>query len=247
MRRLRLFTKLPILWGFSSVGTTKREFCKQESEGLGRRRSSRRPCQPTQHNATHRPVDHRLRRLRQSLVVFAEPPRQTQPRERPFHHPSSRQDLEPAWLLLQPIAPKLPVSVVGYLDPPSSLLFSPLAETARVRPVGPNQLHPGQVVLQVSSANNRLPPSWSGRFAPWTRAAKTSPFVSTRMWRLRPAKRFAPSYPRSGPPTGVVFTTWLSITAALGFGSRPSASRTASRSRSCARLSRPSRRHLRKW
>src|SRR5829696_38632 len=148
---------------------------------------SLRPRQPTRHVATHRPLDHRLRRLRQTLVVFAEPSRQTQLRKRPFHHPSLRQDPEPVWLLLQPVAPKLLVPLVGYLDPPSSLLFGPLAETARVRPVGPNQLHPGQVALQV--LGQQLPPAiLVRRFAPWTRAANASPFVATRMWRLRPAK-----------------------------------------------------------
>src|SRR5215213_9531524 len=125
-------------------------FANTNLRGWAGEDSSLRPRQPTtQHDATHRLVDHRLRRRWQTLVVFAEPPRQTQPRERPFHHPSPRQDLEPPWLLLQPVALKLAVSVMGYLDPPSSLLFGPLAKTARVRSVGPNQLHPGQLTLQV--------------------------------------------------------------------------------------------------
>ena len=66
-------------------------------------------------------LNHPLRRLQQTFVVSAEPSRQTQPRECPFHHPSLRQHPEPVWLLLQPVAPKLPVSVVGYLDPPCLL------------------------------------------------------------------------------------------------------------------------------
>jgi hypothetical protein len=56
---------------------------------------------------------------------------------------------------------------------------------------------------------------------------------------LRPFSRFAPSYPRSGPPTPVVFADWLSITAALASGVRPSATRTRVRSASCARRSVP--------
>src|SRR5215218_660906 len=46
-----------------------REFCKHESEGLGRRRSITPPALAyTQHDATHRSVDHPLRRLRQTFA-----------------------------------------------------------------------------------------------------------------------------------------------------------------------------------
>ena len=48
------------------------------------------------------------------------------------------------------------------------------------------------------------------------------------------------------PPFSVVLTDWLSIIAALGSGSRPSASRSSVRKASCIRSQVPSRRHVEK-
>ena len=45
-------------------------------------------------------------------------------------------------------------------------------------------------------------------------------------WRLRPLTFLPASYPR-GPPASVVFTLWLSITAADGLASRPDRSRSS--------------------
>jgi hypothetical protein len=51
----------------------------------------------------------------------------------------------------------------------------------------------------------------------------------------------------SGPPFSVVLTVWLSMMAALGVGSLPSASRTLGRKASWMRSQVPSARHLRKY
>ena len=45
--------------------------------------------------------------------------------------------------------------MVGYLDPPSSLLFGPLAKTVRVRPVGPNQ-SVAQIARELGVSDNSL-------------------------------------------------------------------------------------------
>jgi hypothetical protein len=103
------------------------------------------------------------------------------------------------------------------------------------------QIDPGRGSSSLSSSVRIFAPSRSCRLAAWTRAPSTSPLVSTSGWRFPPNKRFAPSQPRSGPPTAVPSTAWLSITAPLGSRRRPSASRTSSRSRSWACRNRPRR------
>src|SRR5215212_5802329 len=85
--------------------------------------------QPAQHEPAHRPVDHRLCGLGQPFVVLAEPPRQAQPREGALHDPTARQHLETARLILQPVAPQLPVRVVWHFQAPPQPAPQPLAKT----------------------------------------------------------------------------------------------------------------------
>jgi len=76
--------------------------------------------------------------------------------------------------------------------------------------------------------------------------ASNKPSVSTNRWRLRPLIFLPPSYPRSGPPTSVVLTDWLSMHAALGVGSRPAATRMPSRKALTILAQVPSSRHCAK-
>jgi hypothetical protein len=78
------------------------------------------------------------------------------------------------------------------------------------------------------------------------RTAINHPRVSTSRCRLRPFFFFPPSYPRSVPPTSVVLTAWLSMHAALGVGSRPTAMRFRSRKTGTTRVQVPSARHWEK-
>lgn len=57
---------------------------------------------------------------------------------------------------------------------------------------------------------------------------------------------FLPGIISMEPPFSVVFTDWLSMMAALGSASRPSASRSLSRKVPCIRSHVPSRRHVEK-
>ena len=47
--------------------------------------------------------------------------------------------------------------MVRHLYPPPPLLFGPPTKTARVRAVGPDELHPGQLPLQILGQQT-LPP-----------------------------------------------------------------------------------------
>src|SRR5918998_5304768 len=111
--------------------------------------SACRTGQPTQHDAAHRPVDHRHPCLRQPLVILGEPSSVAQPSEGPFDHPSPRKHQKAAGFLLQPVAPQLPVAMMRHLRPPPSLILGPLAKPARVGAVGPQQLQPRQLFLEL--------------------------------------------------------------------------------------------------
>ena len=85
------------------------------------------------------------------------------------------------------------------------------------------------------------PPSSSAALVIAT--ASNKPRVSTNRWRLRPFIFFPPSYPRSGAPTSMVLTDWLSMQAALGVGSCLASTRVRSRSAFTIFAQVPSSRH----
>ncbi len=91
-------------------------------------------------------------------------------------------------------------------------------------------------------------PARSCGFAACTRARGARPAeASTGRCRLRPLTFFAPPWPRAGPPAPVVLTLGLSRMAALGPGSRPSATRARARRRWRAARIVPCRRRDGEW
>ena len=74
-----------------------------------------------------------------------------------FHHPAPRDHLEAARLLLQPVAPQVPVAVLGHLDAPAALRLEPAREGARVGAVAPDQLKARQFTGR-GAADERLRP-----------------------------------------------------------------------------------------
>jgi len=68
-----------------------------------------------------------------------------------------------------------------------------------------------------------------------TTTARSSPNVSTITCRFRPVTCLFGSRPQPGPPWRSARADWVSITAALGLGSRPAATRAALRIRSHSR------------
>jgi len=132
------------------------------------------------------------------------------------------------------------------LHTPAQLLLGPLAETARVSPVGPHQLQPGE--LPFRALRKQASPAVPIREVGAVHArGQDEPVGVHQDVTLSPRKTLRPIVaPRSGPPARLVLTAWLSITAALGSRARPSRARTSARSASCALRSRLSKGHLRK-
>src|SRR5262249_41663209 len=94
-------------------------------------------CQAPEHEMDHTHPDHRLARLRQPLVVLAQPPRPAQPGDSPLHHPPLRQPHEP----LRPRGP------ADHRQPERREVEHLLPEVARrVLAVGVDHLQPRQVV-----------------------------------------------------------------------------------------------------
>ena len=180
------------------------------------------------------------------------PARRTLPRGARLHHPATRDHLETARRpVVQAVPPRLPIRSIDDLDPPAALPIHPLAELPRVPRVGPDERQAGQRLAHLGI--QEMPPAipivqvCAVDFDGKQQAGGIDEDPPVGHPRLRPASRLAPSSPRSGPPTPVVFAAWLSITAALGCSSRPSRARILPRSRSCARRRVPSRCHCRKW
>ncbi len=78
--------------------------------------------------------------------------------------------------------------------------------------------------------------------------SRTSPAVSTAMWRLRPLTFLAASQPRLARGTvSAARTDCESMTAAVGSGLRPAAVLTWARSSACSRARVPSSRQAAKY
>ena len=75
----------------------------------------------------------------------------------------------------------------------------------------------------------------SSSLAGCTKTARSSPSARTITWRFRPVTCLFGSWPRPGPPCRSARADWVSMTATLGLGSRPAATRTARRIRSQSR------------
>jgi hypothetical protein len=136
-----------------------------------------------------------------------------------FHHPPARMDDEA----------DLIAGLVDDLDGDAGCLLDPLASIGAVREGALNegeaaarglqQRHGTVAVLDRGRANLR-------HQQPPVRVHLGASRACRQVWRLRPLTFFPASYPR-GPPASVVFTLWLSITAADGLASRPDRSRSS--------------------
>ena len=144
----------------------------------------------------------------QCFVVFTEPPLQVEPTEGPFHDPPAGQHLEGV----------LPRRTAHQFQAPTAHQLGPLHQLAAVGPIGPDHL---QSVLATHQAF---------QYQPSTVAILNVGGMHYRRQQqpqsIHHNVTFASLYPlarvvTSRPPFSVVFTDWLSMTAALGLAARP--------------------------
>ena len=172
--------------------------------------------------------------LWQSFIIFAQSTTPTQPAKGALHDPSARQHLKMVAVR----------RTLDNLQKPTTECIGPLYQLSCITAIGPDQLESrksphklrkhkfGPVsVLYIRSMDDNSQQQSQGinhdmAFTPRHLLAR---IVATR------------------PPFSVVFTDWLSMMAALGVGSCPSASRTLGRSASWMRSQLPSSLHCRKY
>ena len=171
------------------------------------------------HQVDHRDSDHRLAAVGQHLVVFAVPAVSAQPRERPLHDPPLGQHLEPGQV----------VAAFDDFQEPATQLSGPFDQLAGIAPVGPDQLQPREQADEF--VQDQLGPvavldiarMYDNRNNQAERIDDNVPF---------PAVDLLSRVVAVHPPFSVVFTDWLSMTAADGVDCLPAARRTCSRRRS---------------
>ena len=166
-----------------------------------------------QHEADHGQLDHGLRDLGQLFVLPGQPPPAATPAQCPLCHPAAREKDETlgpgATLDHDQGQPEQKAGEQGREPVVSAIGEHDLKP--RVEPLQPAQQVAGTIgVLDVGGMDNDAKQQAGGVDRDVSLAALDS-------LRRIPAAR---------PPFSVVFTLWVSITAALGLGSRPSRSRS---------------------
>ena len=166
-----------------------------------------------QHEADHGQFDHGLRDLGQLFVLPGQPPPAAKPTERPLRHPAAREEDEALGPGGAPDHDQgQPEQEAG--EPGREPVVSAICEhdlEPRVEPLQPAQQVTGTIgVLNVGGMDNDAEQQAGG-------VDRDMPLAALDLLRRIPAAR---------PPFSVVFTLWVSITAALGLGSRPSRSRS---------------------
>ena len=182
----------------------------------------------------HRNLNPCLAGLWQSFIILAQPTTPTQPCQCAFDDPSARQHLKMVAVR----------RTLDNLQKPTTECTGPLYQLSCIAAISPYQLESrkspqklGQheldpvSVLDVRSMDDNGQKQSQSVYDDMALASRDllARIVATR------------------PPFSVVLTDWLSIMAALGVGSRPSASRTFGRSASWMRSQLPSSLHCRKY
>jgi len=169
------------------------------------------------HQVYHGDSYHRLAAVDQGLVIFAQPSVLSQPGEGALDDPAFGQNLESAGI----------ITTLDDLQRPAAKGSGPFNQLPGISAIRPDQLQP---------------PEGSGEF----RQHQLGPVAILQTGGMHhhaqdqaqgidddmplAAVDFLPRVKTAYPPFSVVFTDWLSMTAAVGVGFLPSATRTFSRS-----------------
>ena len=190
----------------------------------------------------HSYVDPGLRCIGQSFVVpvsstgqaLAQPTAPAEPRECSFNHPSSRQHLKV-------------VAVPGALDNlerPACQGPDPLDQLSSIASVSPNQSQAGKPSFQL--VHNQPCPVPVLDVSRVNHDSQQHPYGIHDDVTLA-SHHLLTSVKATRPPSSIVLTDWLSMIAALGVHSLPSARRTSGRRASWTCSQMPSFFHLRKY
>src|SRR5206468_1875553 len=122
-----------------SVPGMRREWTGSRSQRVYEK-ARLRGIKTPEHQINHGHVDPRLARPLRPLVILAQPPVATQPRERPLHDPTPLQHLE---LLLLTLG--FTLGPYHHLQDPAADLLGPLGDPAVVDPIGQDLLQPREL------------------------------------------------------------------------------------------------------
>ena len=175
-----------------------------------------------------------FRRIGQGLVVLAQPATTSQPRQRSLNHP-------PAWQHLEVMA--VPRALDDLQDP-ARHGHHPVHQLAAVASVSPDESQAWESSYQLVDDQPRpISVLDIGRMHHHRQQQSHRIYDDVSLSTVD----LLTSIMATRPPFSVVFTLWLSMIAALGVGSLPSASRTQGRSVSLIRSHVPSILQLRKY
>jgi hypothetical protein len=186
------------------------------------------------HPIDHGGVDQILAALTRCLILFGQAAVAPEPAEGAFDDPPFLQHHEPfrfGWPLHD-------------LQRDAGFAFAPRFQLTGVGAVGIHLLKARKPPPQVSE---QFPGSLSVR-----QVCRMDPQIEDQTQGIDDQRAFAAfdllgGIIAAGPPFSVVFTVWLSTTAALGLASRPSSWRTWPRKAAWIRCQAPSRRQVRKY
>jgi hypothetical protein len=169
-----------------------------------------------EHKLNHSHINKIFTAIHTSFIIFAQPTIPSQPSKRSLNYPTPWQHLEPF----------SPFIALYHLKHPATHLFNPLHQLTSVTSICPNQAQAWKLsfdllkdplgsisVLDRGGVNHHCQDQSQG-------VDQDVPLSTCNLF---------PRVIASRPPFSVVFTLWLSIIAALGVSSRPSALRTSSR------------------
>ena len=172
--------------------------------------------------------------FRQSLVVLAQPSASAQPSQRSFHHPAPGQHFKA-------------MAVLGTwhdFQNPTEARGHPVRQLPPVAAVSPDQLQARKSSQQFTDDQlGSVPVLDVGRVDRHRQQQSHGIYDDMSL----PSGDTLARIVAARPLFSVVFTLWLSMMAALGAKSRPSASRTMGRSASWTRSQVPSTDHRRKY
>jgi hypothetical protein len=169
-----------------------------------------------EHELNHSNVEQIFTAVGTSLIIFAQTPIPSQPGKCSLNDPTPRQYLEPLDLLL----------AFYNLEDPTIHTLHPLNQFTCVTPIRPNQPQARKLLLDLLK---NQPGSISVLDRGFVNHNGQDQSQSIDQDVTCSARYLFPCIIATRPPFSVVFTLWLSIIAALGLISRPSALRTSSR------------------
>ncbi len=146
------------------------------------RAGSLKAGQTSEHQTGHSGIDHRFTGGWQPFVVLAQTPIASQPAERPFHDPASRENLE---------ALDIVVSFDNLQDPMADV-FDPSHQWASIAAIRPNQTQAGELVFGLSEIEQGIGPGATSRlrmFLGKSMKAGLKPSESAKQWI--PFKKYA--------------------------------------------------------